>query len=105
VVFHASLTGEEGVGDFMRLALLAWPAAVLVYWRALGSGPPRARGAALCATALAGAFGVWHVAHQIPAAVSIQDRLPWMRSVVARLDAEAPVWIDFDLGRPATPAR
>jgi hypothetical protein len=103
VVFHASLSGEEGVGDFMRLALLAWPALVIECWRGLGSA--RARAFALAATALAGALGLWHVSHQIPEAVAIQDRLPWMQWVVPRLDADAPVWIDFDLGRPSTPAR
>src|SRR4030095_8017603 len=35
VLFHDSCRGLPGVWDFERLAILAWPAALLILWPAL----------------------------------------------------------------------
>ena len=42
VLFHVSLSGEVAIRAFTRLAVLAWPAALLIHWRWVGVKLPAA---------------------------------------------------------------
>jgi hypothetical protein len=94
VLFHVSLRGLIGAADFQRLVLLAWPAALLVLWRAWGRRLP---GAAV-ALALAGlaVFSGRVALHGITAAVTLQTRRqPFLAQAVGRLDSDSPHWVTF----------
>ena len=104
VLFHVSLSGLSGAADFQRLVLLAWPAALLILWRAWGRRLP---GAAV-AVALAGlsVFGGWVTLRSTTAAVMIQTgRQPFLAQAIRRLDSDSPHWLHFTETRGATHAR
>lgn len=93
LLMHVSLTGEPGVRSFTRLAVLAWPFALLVVWRSLPRPPPAAAVAAVC---IAGAALGLHVSSsQIRAAVYVQSLTLWMNPKLAELSSDEPRWIDF----------
>ena len=93
LALHVSLTGEEGVQSFGRLAVLAWPFALLVVWRVL---PDRLPNVAVGAACLAGAvLAVWVSSHQIRIAVYVQGLTLWMNPKLAELERDEPRWIDF----------
>lgn len=94
VLFHVSLDGVIGALDFQRLVLLAWPAALLIHWRAWGRRLPRAA----VAVALAGLliFGGFTTRRQITAAVLLQTTMqPFLGRAITRLDSDSPNWITF----------
>jgi hypothetical protein len=87
-----SLSGELGITDFTRLALLAWPAAVLAVWSAVGARLPRVAVATLAAAATI--FSVAFAAQQTQLAVAIQDRgQPDVQRKLGRVDSNEPLWI------------
>jgi hypothetical protein len=94
VLLPASLSGIIGVQDFARLVLLAWPAALLIVWRALGPVLPRLAVVALC-TGM-GALGLWFASHKIGAALWLQGHgQPFLKETLRRLDTDEPYWVDF----------
>jgi hypothetical protein len=102
VLFHVSLEGELAIRAFTRLAVLAWPAALLIVWRCVGARVPAALAAALC---LAGAIGsVAYASGHVEAAVVHQTR---MHAVIADeirlLDHDEPHWVDFATHRRRPP--
>jgi len=107
LLLHVSLTGEPGVNSFTRLAVLAWPPALLIAWRALPRRVPWAPVGALCAAGLC--LSLYVSAHQIRAAVYVQGLTLWMKPKVAELSKDEPRWIDFkeirDLDRVRTERR
>jgi hypothetical protein len=95
VLFHASLSGAIGAWDFTRLALLAWPAALLVWWRWLGVRLPVAVAAGLAAAG--GLLGAPWALFQTETAVAYQSaHQPYLAAAIARLDEDAPHWVDFE---------
>jgi hypothetical protein len=94
VFFHVSLAGEWGGFDFARLAILAWPAALLLFWRRVRFPVPRT-------ATVAG----WAVAAALSAAITIdllseavrwqRASYPWPAISIRRLRAEEPHWFDF----------
>lgn len=90
VLFQLSLSGAPAVFGFARLTALAWPAAVVVLWRALPSRLPR--GAVLAGAAALGAFGVWFAGANLATATRIQGAGPELERFVAAPD---PVWLDL----------
>ena len=99
VLFHVSLAGEWGGFDFARLAILAWPAALLLLWRRIRlstarfSAPPAA---AAAGWAVAGALSAVITADLLSDAVRWQRAsFPWPAVSIRRLEAEEPYWFDF----------
>jgi len=94
VLFHVSLSGLVGAWDFQRLAMLAWPPALLILWSAWGRHLPRAAGA----LALAGlaVFGGSLTLQKVRAAVLIQSgHQPFLGQAIQRLDSDSPNWLSF----------
>jgi hypothetical protein len=94
VLFHVSLSGLSGAADFQRLVLLAWPAALLILWRAWGRRLPDVA----VAVALAGLsiFGGWVTLRSTTGAVLIQTgRQPFLAQAIQRLDSDSPSWLVF----------
>jgi hypothetical protein len=92
VLFHVSLSGLIGAMDFQRLVLLAWPAALLILWRAWGRRLPKVA----VAVGLAGlaAFGGWLTLRDITAAVGLQTwRQPFLAQAITRLNSDSPHWV------------
>jgi hypothetical protein len=89
LLFHASLSGTHAFWEISRLAILAWPAAVLTLWLRLGE---RAT-AALIVPACAGlaACGLIFAQHNIGWAMLAQDKA---RSL-DRLEADEPRFDNF----------
>jgi hypothetical protein len=101
VLFHASLSGIIGAWAFRRLVLLAWPAALLILWRAGGERLPRS----VLAPALAAlvAFGTWLTVRDVSDVVARQaGGHPFLVQAIARLDVDPPHWVYF--GEPRTRA-
>jgi hypothetical protein len=97
VLFHVSLAGEWGGFDFARLAILAWPAGLLLVWRRLAVSAPLALTAA--GWALGGALSVAIAVHVLSGAVRWQrTSYPWPAIAVRRLTEEQPRWFDFGAG-------
>ena len=99
VLFHASLTGIQGVWDFARLVVLAWPAALLAVWRPLASRVPTIVTGAFCIGAAA--FGIAFSLGQIEATVAMQTRGPAFQDLpaaISGIDRDEPRWLD--LGPP-----
>jgi len=94
VLFHASLAGALGVAAFTRLALMAWPAALLILWLAAGRHLPHWAPPGLCA-----AFAVVSFVFTVSYASSVVqfqlERREFVRDAARRLDADEPVWFDF----------
>jgi len=102
LLFHVSLTGQVGAADFARLAVLAWPAALLVVWtRACGWLEPRlSSGAALAASAaitLAAATLSFNVAtgHIALAVFGQRSSQAYLEQAMSRLDDDETHWVDF----------
>jgi hypothetical protein len=94
VLFHTSLSGMIGAMDFQRLVLLAWPAALLIHWRAWGRRLPEAA----TALALAGllALNGWATLRSITAGVMLQaPRQPFLARAIGRLNSDSPHWVVF----------
>ena len=99
VLFHVSLRGLPGAWDFERLAILAWPAALLILWPALLVRIPVP--ALATAAALLLAFNLWVQARRAEGVVPWQLQIyPFLRERAVRLDDDEPRWFDF-----AAPAR
>jgi hypothetical protein len=95
LLFHVSLGGQIGTWDLTRLAILAWPAAMLALWGAVVVNA-RPIPLAVLSTALLG-IGVWFALGQTRLAVSYQTRAqPYLAPAIERLDADMPQWIDFE---------
>jgi hypothetical protein len=104
VLFHASLSGALGVAVFTRFTLVAWPAALLIFWLAAGPKLPRMLAPASCA--LLAAVGLWFTASYGSRVVAFQlEHQPFARQAAARLDADEPVWFDFGKSRLRGPRR
>jgi hypothetical protein len=111
-LFHVSLAGEWGGFDFARLAILAWPAALILLWRRVRlSAPPVA---AAAGWAVAGALSVAVTLDLLVEAVRWQRAsYPWPTISIQRLEAEQPRWFDFGAryrtpgagGSPREPSR
>ena len=94
VLFHVSLSGLIGAWAFQRLVLLAWPAALLILWRAGGRRLPLAA-TALALAALA-VFGGWLTARGVAGAVAMQGQSqPFLVQAIRRLDSDRPHWVYF----------
>jgi hypothetical protein len=94
VLFHASLSGEVAIRAFARLAVLAWPGALLVFWRWIGLKLPRAVAAGACLVLALASLGYGR--SQIEAAVIYQTRMqPFLREEIRLLDHDRPHWLDF----------
>ena len=102
VLFHVSLAGEWGGFDFARLAILAWPAALLLLWRRVRCSAPPA--AAAAGWAIAGVLSAAITVDLLSDAVRWQrSSYPWPAISIRRLEAEQPRWFDFG-ARFETPA-
>ena len=94
VLFSAAAGDPVGVAAFTRLALLAWPAALLILWMAWGRAAPRALLAALTVALLLG--GLWFATRQIRLAIYGQKReQPYLIESIQRLGSDEPRWLDF----------
>ena len=93
LLLHVSLSGSPGVASFSRLAVLAWPPALLIAWRVLPARVPLSVVGAVCG--VFGLLGVWISYNQIRAAVYAQNNTLWMRGKLARVDSDEPQWVDF----------
>jgi len=94
LLFHVSLAGEWGGFDFARLAILAWPAALILLWRRVRCSAPPA--AAAAGWAVAGALSAAITASLLSDAVRWQrSTYPWPAISIRRLEAEQPRWFDF----------
>ncbi len=89
LVFHASLSGTHAFWEISRLAVLAWPAAVLVPWLCFGSrATPRI---VVPACAVLAACGLWFAQNNIGWAMLAQDK---SRSL-QRLEVDEPHFENF----------
>ena len=102
LLFHVSLSGRQGAVSFTRLAILAWPAALLIAWRLRPRALQLGAAAALCL--LLGALGLFVVQRQIAVAVYFQSQRSWMQDRYQRLGEDEPLWLDFErVGRESAP--
>jgi L-lactate permease len=95
VGLHVSLAGVLGAWDFVRLASLAWPAAIAILALIAGRDMPRLAAAAL---ALVLAWGDLVFARaQIAEAVRYQQlSQSWfLPATIEGLDGNEPRWSDF----------
>jgi hypothetical protein len=94
VLFHACLSGAPAAWDFTRLAILAWPAALLIFWKHVLSRATPAVAATLCVCL--GSYGLYIGQRSIRDAVELQDQLlPYLQRSIERLDDDEPRWIRF----------
>jgi amino acid transporter len=106
LLFHLSLGGKPAVTAFARLAILAWPAALLIAALALERRIPKwLAGAVILALAI---HGVDLHERRILSAVSKQNKSqPVFETVIRRLDRDEPLWIQVQKPRrgkrPANP--
>ena len=82
-------SGAHSFWEISRLAILAWPAAVLIYWQQLGARATPAVIAPACA-ALA-VCGLWFAQHNIGWAMLAQDKSVSLQ----RLDVDEPRFENF----------
>lgn len=100
---HASLSGLIGAWAFQRLVILAWPAALLILWRAFGRRLPAAGAAVLCA--VLAALGLGLVVHAADGLASGQEtEHPFLPNAIRRLQIDTPHWVYFGEERPQAPA-
>lgn len=100
LAFAASPGDDVGANNLARLALPAWPAALLLWARAV---PPRwrrpgrpARAAIAAACLAAAAFSLWFAVQAHRLAIATQRRRqPFLEDTIRRLDRDEPVWLDF----------
>lgn len=91
VMFHVSLSGEVSARAFPRFAILAWPCALLVIWRAVGSRVPNLAAAGVCLAAAV--FSVTFSESVASWASSIQHRRhPHLAVVLENLDSDVATW-------------
>ena len=101
VLFHVSLSGLIGAADFQRLVLLAWPAALLIHWRAWGRRLPASAVAATLIGLLV--FDGWVTLRSISAGVTLQTgRQPFLAEAIGRSGSDAPRWVQFREAQPGT---
>jgi hypothetical protein len=93
LLLHVSMSGTPGVESFARLAMLAWPPALLIAWRLLPRGVPWLPVAVACLAL--GALGAWVSTQQIRVAVFVQNHTLWIPPKVATLRSDEPRWVDF----------
>lgn len=91
-----------GVRAFTRLAVLAWPAALLVLWLRFGDRLPRPAVAAACVL-LAGLSVAFAARHTRLAVQGQPKGQPYLLDSIERLDQDEPVWTDY--GRYHRPRR
>lgn len=104
VVLHASLSGPIGARAFARLTILAYPAALLIWWRWLERRLSVRAVAIVCVCACA--FSIRFAAVQIRGAVRLQaSRQPFLAETIDRLESDQPFWIDFRKMRAEQRAR
>jgi hypothetical protein len=94
VLLPACLDGERQVWAFTRLAILAWPAALLIVWPRWLEGTRRSALLLLCvATTL---LAISLQVRRVPHAIRMQNETHWFLSrSIERLDSDEPTWIDF----------
>jgi hypothetical protein len=90
--FHLCLSDEWAVSAFARLAMLAWPAAVIL----LAAANPFPRLAPVACFAALLYVVPWVVNFIAAIAVLQEERLPFMAETRARLETEEPVWIPVE---------
>jgi hypothetical protein len=89
--FHLSLSSPLALHAFTRLSVLAWPAALLVAWRAVAPRVPNAAVGALCV--LLGLISTGFAIRQNIDARSIQLRgQHWIGDAQRRIDDDEPKW-------------
>lgn len=93
LLLHVSLSGAPGVQSFTRLAVLAWPAALLIAWRLLARPPALPVLIATCIAA--GSFSIYVSYQQIRAAVYVQTLTLWMKPKLQSIGSDEPRWVDF----------
>jgi hypothetical protein len=94
LLFHASLSGEVAFRAFTRLAVLAWPGALLVFWRWIGVKLPPAVAAGVCLVLALSSLS--YARAQIEGAVIGQARVQtFLRDEIRLLDHDQPHWVDF----------
>lgn len=105
LLFSAAAGDPVGVTAFTRLAVLAWPAALLVLFMAAGARAGRIVLALAAACLLTGSL--WSVTKQIRLAIYGQRReQPYLQETIRRLDSDEPRWLDFEeIRRRKRPAR
>ncbi len=94
LLFHSSLSGTHSFWEISRLAILAWPAAVLVYWLRFGGhlfSGMRGRLAVYPACAALAACGLWFAQHNIGWAMLAQDK----SQSLSRLQSDEPRFGNF----------
>jgi len=102
LLFHSSLSGTHSFWEISRLAILAWPAAVLVFWlrfrgrRLVGL---RAHLAVVPACAALAACGLWFAQHNIGWAMLAQDK----SESLSRLRSDEPHFVNFRAERERQP--
>jgi len=102
--FHVSLSGQQGAVSFTRLALLAWPAALLILWQLRPSGFSLVASLVVCV--VMGSTSIWLSERQVAVAVYFQSQRDWMEPKLTELDSDEPNWIDFiELGEREKPER
>jgi len=95
LLFHVSLSGEWGGFDIARLAILAWPAALLLLWRRVRF-PAAPAAAAAAGWAAAGALSAVITVDLLSDAVRWQRAsYPWPVLSIRRLADDRPRWFDF----------
>lgn len=100
LAFAASPGDAVGANNVARLALPAWPAALLLVAAGLPDGwrrpPPTLRAGAAAVCLAAAAFGIWFAVQAHRMTIAAQRRhQPFLAETVERLDTDAPVWLDF----------
>ncbi len=105
VLFHVSLSGILGAWDFARLVVLAWPAALLIFWRSVGTRLPGPVIGVICGVALL--FSGWFANAQIQNVLAFQmEAQPFLKEKARTLNSDEPSWTDFRaLTRPTGPGR
>ena len=94
VLFHVSLSSEVAVRAFTRLAVLAWPGTLLVFWRWIGAKLPHAVAASACLALALASLG--YARAQIEGAVIGQTRVQtFLHEEIRLLDHDQPHWVDF----------
>jgi hypothetical protein len=95
VGMHVCLAGVLGAWDFVRLAALAWPAALAILALGVGREFPRAAVAAIALTLAAG--DLIFARAQVAEAVRYQQLTQawFLPATIQDLDSNAPRWSDF----------
>jgi hypothetical protein len=92
LLFHVSLSNS--VPHLPRLVILAWPAALLILWRAVGTRIPNLVVAASCVLLLA--TNAWVAQRMTIGAVRMQENKWYMPREIELLEVDEPEWVDFD---------